>query len=585
MSTRLFGESVRRIEDPAILRGEARFLDDMAADDLLNVAIVRSVYPHALIRGVESSVARQEPGVVEVIAAADLGAHNGPFLHPTWSPPSARMRELVDPLVRPEELRVLASDRVRYVGEPIAAVIASTPWGAADAAEVVDVDYEALEVISDVDTALAPGAPLLNAEWGDNVSTKFALRKGNVAAAFNEAAVVVTETLYLGRQTGAPIEPRGVLAVPGAGALTVWSSTQVPHWLRDALVTWTGMPADRIRVVAPLVGGGFGIKSMVYPEELLVGLLALRLGRPVKWVETRSEHFLAAVHSRDQRHKVELALSSDGRILGLRDDYVVDVGAGNLEGLVVPYNTAAHIQGAYRVPALELSCTCVVTNKSPLSSYRGAGRPEAVFALERILDLGARDLGLDPVELRMHNLVGADEMPYDSGICYRDGTDLFLDAGDVRRTLAIATEKAGYATWRARQHGLRENGRYIGIGVATYVEGTGIGPAELAEITIDSQGLVTVAVALPSQGQGHSTTLAQICADQLGIDLEHVTLVQGDTAVVARGGGTIASRTAVVVGNSVDEGRAAWGRSWWQRPPSSSRLLPKIWSLPMGASL
>jgi aerobic carbon-monoxide dehydrogenase large subunit len=555
MTTRLFGEPVRRVEDPGILRGRARFLDDVEVTDPLHVAIVRGTFAHARLLGVEAGAAREAPGVAAVVTAADLGDRNGPFPHPTWFPPTAGLRAAIDPMLRPEFLRLLAGDRIRYAGEPVAAVLAADPYTAVDGAELVELEVDPLPVVSGMDAALAPGAPLLNPDWGDNLSAHFTVRKGDVADAFGRAAVVVGDVFEMGRQTGAPIEPRGTVAVPGPDGdrLTVWSSTQAPHWLRKALVTWTGLEAGRIRVVAPHVGGGFGIKSMVYPEELLVALLALRLGRPVKWVETRTEHFAGAVHSRDQRHEIELALDHDGRILGLRDRYLVDVGASNVEGLVVPYNTTGHLQGAYRVPTLELDCRCVVTNKTPLSAYRGAGRPEAVFAMERILDRAAEATGIDPVELRRRNLVGPDEMPYDAGIPYRDGTRLVLDAGDVPKGLEVAVEKGGYDDWRRRQARLRTAGRYVGIGVGTYVEGTGIGPGELAEVRIRPDGSIVVAVALPSQGQGHATTLAQICADELTVDIGRIRLVQGDTAAVAEGGGTIASRTAVVVGNSVGE--------------------------------
>jgi aerobic carbon-monoxide dehydrogenase large subunit len=554
MSGRLFGQSVRRVEDQRALRGEARYLDDLPIADPVHLAVVRGGAAHARLRAVEVAAARRAPGVVDAVTAADLGARNLPLPHPTWFPPSPALRASVDPLLlRPELLQVLAAERVRYAGEPVAAVAAETPYLAADAAELVEVDADPLPVVADADAALAPGAPVLHPEWGDNVSAHFTVRKGDVAGAFERAAVVVRGGFTYGRQTGAPLEPRGALAALDGERLTVWSSTQAPHWLRGALVTWTGMDAGRIRVVAPQVGGGFGIKSMVYPEELLVALLAIRLGRPVKWVETRGEHFLAAVQSRDQRHEIELALDLQGRITGLRDRYLVDVGASNLEGLVVPYNTAAHLQGAYRVPALEIDCRCVVTNKTPLSAYRGAGRPEAVFAMERILDRAAVELGLDPVELRRRNLLTAAEMPHDAGIPYRDGSPLVLDAGDVPASLEVAVREGGYDDWRRRQAELRAEGRYLGIGVATYVEGTGIGPGEVAEVRVDPAGGVRIAVALPSQGQGHATTLAQICGDELDVELDDIRLVQGDTGVVGEGGGTIASRTAVVVGNAVGE--------------------------------
>src|SRR6266542_460049 len=513
MSARLFGQPVRRVEDPAMLRGAARFLDDLPAGEALHLAVVRSTVAHGRVDTLDAGEALALPGVVAVATAADLGPRNGPFPHPTWFPPSDRLRAAVDPLLlRPELLRVLAGERVRYAGEPIAAVLAGDPYTAADATELVEVDLDPLPAVAGMDAALDPDAPLLNPEWGDNLSAHFTVRKGDAGRALREAAVVVRDVFTFARQTGAPLEPRGALAIPDpeSGRLTVWSSTQAPHWLRKALATFTGMEAERIRVVAPDVGGGFGIKSMVYPEELLVALLALRLERPVKWVETRSEHFLGAVHSRDQRHQVELALDPDGRIAGLRDRYLVDVGASN-----------------------------------------GAGRPEAVFAMERILDRAARELGIDPVELRRRNLLGAGEMPYDAGIPYRDGSALVLDAGDVAGGLALAVREGGYDGWRRRQAELREVGRHLGIGVATYVEGTGIGPGELAEARVEPSGQVRITVALPSQGQGHATTLAQICADELSVGLEDVRLVQGDTQAMATGGGTIASRTAVVVGNAV----------------------------------
>jgi carbon-monoxide dehydrogenase large subunit len=555
MTGKLFGAAVQRLEDPPLLRGAVSFLDDLRVEDPLHVAIVRSPVAHGSFAVTDLQGALESPGVVAVVAAADLGERNGPFPHPTWFPPSAGLEAAIGPMLRPEVLQVLATERVRYAGEPLVAVVADSAAAATDATELVELDLDPLPAVAGIDAALAEDAPVLNPDWGDNLSAHFRVGKGDVDAALRDAAVVVRESFRFGRQSGSPLEPRGTLAVPDGrdGRLTVWSSTQAPHWLHKALVTWTGLEASRIRVVAPQVGGGFGSKSMVYPEELLVALLALQLGRPVKWVETRTEHFLGAVHSRDQLHEVELALDRDGHIAALRDHYLIDVGCSNVEGLVVPYNTAGHLQGGYRIDNLEIDCRCVVTNKTPLSAYRGAGRPEAVFAIERALDLGARELGLDPIELRRRNLLAGTDMPYQAGIPYRDGGALVLDAGDVRASLELAADRGDYDGWRRRQQELRGDGRYLGIGVATYVEGTGIGPGERAEVRIDPSGQVGIAVALPSQGQGHATTLAQICADELTVELDDVHLVQGDTDVVAEGGGTIASRTAVVIGNSVGD--------------------------------
>lgn len=546
------GAPVRRIEDPRILRGRSAYIDDIGGT-CLHLAVVRSPLAHARLTGIDASRAAESPGVVEVVTASDLGSANGPFPHPSWFPANETIQAAANPELQPEQIRLLVADVARYVGEPIAAVVATDPYLATDAASEVALELDPLPVLASPEEALRPDAPIINEGWTSNIAAHFAIANGDPDAAFQRADHVVRDVFFVARQTGTPIEPRGAYASPepAGGGLIMWSSTQTPHWLRDALVVSLGLPPDRIRVVAPDVGGGFGIKSMIYPEELLVAALALRLDAPVKWIETRSEHFLSAVHSRDQRHDIELALRSDGVIVGLRDRYVVDTGASNVEALVVPYNTAAHLQGPYRVPNLLVECTCVVTNKSPLSSYRGAGRPEAVFAMDRILDRAAKEIGLDPAEIRRRNLLRAEEMPYDAGIFYRDGNRLVIDGGDPGGCLERALAEAGYDEWRGRQQTLREEGRYVGIGISCYIEGTGIGPYEVAEARIDPSGRVIVSVAFPSQGQGHETTLAQICADQLGVRIEDVRIRQGDTGLVAYGGGTIASRTAVLVGNAV----------------------------------
>jgi carbon-monoxide dehydrogenase large subunit len=331
----------------------------------------------------------------------------------------------------------------------------------------------------------------------------------------------------------------------------VWSASQQPHWLRDALERILKLRGGRVRVIAPDVGGGFGIKSMVYPEELLVPTLALRYRRPVRWTDTRRENFVSATHARDQIHDIEIAVRADGAITGLRDRYLVDAGASNVECLVCPYNTAAHLPGPYRIPSLEIECLTVLTNKTPNAAARGAGRPEAVFAMEGILDAAADELGLDRVEIRRRNILRADEMPHDHGILYRDGVPLVLDGGDYSGGLEDALVALDFEALREEQARLREAGRYLGIGVAGYIEGTGVGPYESARIRVDPSGQVVVAVGPPSQGQSHETTFAQICASGLGVPMDDVRVVQGDTAVLPWGGGTIASRTAVVVGNAV----------------------------------
>lgn len=555
----VFGSSIRRVEDRRLVAGEGEYVDDLPAPGALHVSVVRSTFAHARIRAIDTATAAAMPGVVAVETAASLGPLNGPFPHPTWFPPHKPLQDKVGPTVRPELIRLLAIDKVRYVGEPVVAVVATDRYLADDAARQVVVDYEPLPVLVDVQRSLDPDAPLLNEDWGDNLAARFVIGAGDVDAAFAAADHVVRRRISLPRSTPTPIENRGVVAVPDrrSGGITVWSASQQPHWLRDGLTRVLGITGGRIRVVAPDVGGGFGIKSMVYPEELLIPTLALRYRKPVRWTDTRRENFVAATHARDQHHDIELAVQADGTILGLRDRYLVDSGASNVECLVCPYNTAAHLPGPYRIPSLRIECLAVLTNKTPNAAARGAGRPEAVFAMEGILDAAADELGLDRVEIRRRNTIPLEAMPYDHGILYRDGAPLVLDGGDYRACLEDALAAVGFDAFRAEQGRLREQGRHVGLGVAGYIEGTGVGPYESAFIRVEPSGKVIVAVGPPSQGQGHETTFAQICADGLGVPLADVRVVQGDTAVLPWGGGTIASRTAVVVGNAVGNAAAA----------------------------
>jgi carbon-monoxide dehydrogenase large subunit len=350
-----------------------------------------------------------------------------------------------------------------------------------------------------------------------------------------------------------PIEPRGVLAVPDPrdGGVTVWASTQVPYILQRALAESLGLPAHRIRVIAPDVGGGFGTKCSVYPEDVLIPLVAVRLGRPVKWIEARREHLESASHSREQVHDAEVAAARDGTIIAFSDRFLLDQGAYNPWGIVQPYNTVAHVLGPYRVRHAALEARSVVTNKTPHAPYRGAGRPEAVFVMERMLDLLARRLDLDPADVRRRNLIRPDEMPYDVGMLYRDGNPLVYDNGDFPDALDRALEAIRYTAARREQPSQRARGVYRGIGIAAYVEGTGIGPYERATVRLDPSGKVVVATGACSQGQGHETTFAQIAADALGVDLADVTVAGGDTEAVAIGIGTFASRSLVMAGNAV----------------------------------
>jgi aerobic carbon-monoxide dehydrogenase large subunit len=553
VTERWVGRSVRRVEDDRLLRGGGRFVADLSRPGQLHAHFVRSPLARARIAGIDASKALELPGVVGVYTHEHVPA--GPMPPFLWDSPPAKLVGALQPELRPCHPPLLPADEARFAGQAVAVLLATDRYLAEDAAELVEVDYQPLEAVADTRAALDPQAPVLHGGWDSNVAVRFEVRKGDAAAALDRADLVVRERFEVQRQAGLPLETRGALAEWDGVTLTLWSSTQNAHPLRRAMSRVAGLDPGQVRVVAPDVGGGFGVKGVLYPEDLLVGLLALRTGRPVKWIEDRAEHLRSAIHAREQVHQVELGMTSDGRIVALRDHIVVDCGAFNPLGLVIPYNTIAHLMGPYRVPHLEAVATGVITNKTPTAPYRGAGRPEAVFAVERALELAARALDADPLELRLRNLVRPDEMPFAAGIPYRDGEPLVLDGGDYPRALRRAAELVDYAGVRAA--GVETDRRRIGVGLACYVEGTGIGPFEGAAVAVGPDGRVTVRTGACSQGQGHATVLAQVCADQLGVVPEDVTVVGGDTAGIDRGWGTVASRSAVVAGSAVAAAAAA----------------------------
>ena len=542
------GRPLRRREDDRLLRGRGRFLADLDVPGQAHVVFVRSPYAHALIHGIDADAARRAPGVFAVLTAADVPS--GPLPPFLWDTPPEKLVDVLRPELRPCHPPLLA-ERALYVGQAVAMVVADSRYAAEDAAELVLVDYEPLEPVATLDQALAAGAPVVHDGWDDNVAVRFVVEKGDAAAAIRDAAVVVRERFEVQRQAPLPIETRGALAVhdPESGALTLWSSTQNSHPLRRAVSRVSGLPIDSVRVVAPDVGGGFGGKGVLYPEDLLVALGAIRLARPLKWVEDRLEHMQSAIHAREQVHELELGLDEEGRIVALRDHILVDTGAYNPLGLVIPYNTIAHLMGPYRVESFEARAEGIITTKVPTAPYRGAGRPEAVFAVERALDIGARRLGIDPLELRLRNLVRPDEMPYDAGILYRDGVPLVLDDGAYPELVQRAAELVGWD----RVDREDEAGRLIGRGLAFYIEGTGIGPFEGARVELRADGRVEVRTGACSSGQGHQTVFAQVCADALGVDPDVVDVTGGDTEGLEKGWGTVASRSAVVAGNAVAE--------------------------------
>jgi carbon-monoxide dehydrogenase large subunit len=545
------GRPLRRREDERLLRGAGRFVADVDEPGQLHAVFVRSPYAHARIRGIDARHALALPGVNVVITREDVPA--GPLPPFLWDTPPEKLVSALRPHLRPCHPPLLP-DRALYVGQAVAIVVADNRYVAEDAAELVEVDYEPLPAVATLEQSLAPDAPVVHDGWEDNIAVRFVVSKGDVATALDAAAVVVRERFSVQRQAGIPIETRGAVASydSAVGKLTLWSATQNSHPLRRAVSRVSGLPLESVRVIAPNVGGGFGIKGVLYPEDLLVALLAIKLERPVKWIEDRLEHMQSAVQAREQVHQIELGVDERGEIVGLRDHLLVDSGAYNPLGLVIPYNTIAHLMGPYRVPSFEATAEAVITTKVPTAPYRGAGRPEAVFAVERSLDLAARQLGIDPVELRLRNLVRADEMPWDTGILYRDGEPLVLDGGEYPALLRRAAELVDWDDVR-RERG----GCLIGRGVGFYVEGTGIGPYEGALVQLAADGRVSVRTGACSQGQGHETVLAQVCADSLGVDPSTVDVVGGDTEGLEKGWGTVASRSAVVAGNAVAEAAAA----------------------------
>lgn len=548
MTAAWVGQSLRRREDERLLRGQGRYVADVSLPGEVHAVFLRSPFAHARIRGINASAALALPGVVAVLTREDVPA--GPLPPFLWDSPPEKLVAALRPHLRPCHPPLLP-DRALYVGQAVAVVVAESRYLAEDAAELVEVDYEPLEPVATLERATAADAPVVHDGWDDNVAVRFRVAKGDVDAALRAAALVVRGRFEIQRQAGLPLETRGAVAVhdPESGELRLWSSTQNSHPLRRALARVTGLPLEQVRVIAPDVGGGFGIKGVLYAEDLLVGLAAIRLARPVKWIEDRLEHMQSAVHAREQVHEIELGLTRDGEIVALRDRILVDTGAYNPLGLVIPYNTIAHLMGPYVVPSFEATAEGVITTKVPTAPYRGAGRPEAVFAVERSLDLAARELGLDPVELRLRNLVRPEQMAFDAGILYRDGEPLVLDGGDYPAVLSRAAE---LVDWKGVERGERD-GRLIGRGVGVYVEATGIGPYEGALVRVGGDGRVSVRTGACSQGQGHATVFAQVCADGLGVHPDAVDVVGGDTEGLEKGWGTVASRSAVVAGNAVFE--------------------------------
>jgi carbon-monoxide dehydrogenase large subunit len=550
---RFVGQSIPRREDRRLLTGRGQFIADLALPHMLHAVLVRSPVAHARIGKVDLTRAAAAPGVVYALSGIELAQLLPPVPDTQLSLPSKWTTLVQHTFINPQQ-PLLAHDKVRHVGEAFAVIVAESRHAAEDAAQLVEVEFDPLPAVVDPEAALAAGATIIHDKFKSNLIGGFTVGKGEIAAAMARAPHRLKRRFHHHRYAAAPMECRGVVALhePRTDAVTIWSSTQVVHWVRRELATVLRLPEARIRCVALDVGGGFGLKGHVYPEDLLIPFLARKLGKPVQWIEDRREHLMCSCHSRDQIHDVEVGFDDDGRILALRDDFIVDCGAWNPIGAGVVYNTAVHLPGPYKIDALAISARIAATNKVPNAPYRGAGRPEAAFAMERAIDLVADRLGLEPADVRLKNMIGAEEMPYRVGLPYRDGEAIVLDSGDYPSALRKALDAVGgVAAFRQRQQAARRAGRYLGLGLGCYVEGTGVGPFESAMVRIDPSGKVYVSGGACPQGQGMETIFAQIVADTWAVTPDDVVMTLADTAAIAMGFGTIASRSTVTLSAAI----------------------------------
>jgi len=542
---KLMGQPVKRREDPRLITGSSQYVDDIQLPGMLHLVFVRSPYGHAKVNGIDTSAALKVPGVVAVFTAKDLeGSTTGPLPYEFGWDPFQNVKNM--------ERGPLATDKVRYVGDPVAGVLAESRYAARDGAAAVEVDYEPLQAVVDPEKGMEDGAPLLYEEFGTNLGHTQSLTHGDVDGAFAAADKVVSLRVVNQRLLPTAMETRGCLADwrpgrPGdSGELTLWTSTQIPHGVKTKLSALLGIDENRMRVIAPEVGGGFGNKIDVSPEETLTSIAAMRLDRPVKWSETRSENFQAAMHGRGQTDIIEVAAKSDGRITGMKVTAICDIGGyyqylsplmGMLTGLMIP--------GPYDIENISFELKGVLTNKTPVGAYRGAGRPEATYLLECAIDKVAHELDLDPAEVRRVNFIPPDKFPYKTpfGANY--------DTGEYVKALDKALEVSGYAQLREEQKKARDEGRIVGIGVGAYVEICGFGPWESATVRVEASGKVMVHTGTSPHGQGTETAMAQIVGDSLGVGIDDVVVLHGDTAMTQTGVGTFGSRGAAVGGGAM----------------------------------
>ena len=541
---KFIGAPIKRRDDPRLIQGLAHYVDDFNPHGTLHMALVRSPYGKANIRSVDISRAKAAEGVVAVYTHEETKGI-GPV----------PVGGLVPDAKVPKQ-PILADKQALFAGEPVVAVVAKTRYGAHDAADLVEIDFEPLDAVVDLEAALEPGSPKVHEAYESNEAFKWGIAGGDVEKGFQEADVIVKEKITNARVAPLALEPRGVLAhyLPGEDKMTLWTSTQVPHKVRTLVAIQIGMPENRMRVIAPEVGGGFGSKLNIYREEALAAYVSRELGLPIKWVESRSENFMATIHGRGQVGDVEMGLKNDGTITAFRYNVLADCGAYyQLLTIAIFTLTGLMLPGPYKIANIEMNATGVFTNKVATDAYRGAGRPEATYILERMMDIAAIKLGMDPVEIRRKNFPDKSEFPFSTS------AGLLYDSGDYHQALDLALEAADYPAMRAQQEEARKDGRYLGIGFSTYVEICGMGPSaalggqgwESARVRVEPTGKATVFSGASPHGQGQQTSFAQIVADGLGIGVDDVTVIHGDTDVVPYGVGTFGSRGTVVGGSAV----------------------------------
>ncbi len=548
--SRVFHKPILRNEDPQILAGKAQYLDDIELPGMVYAAFKRSDYAHARITNIDVSEARALPGVIGVYTAEDFGdlVKPGPLQVP---PPTA----IKGATYSVRTLMPIAKDKVRYSGEPFAVVIAESRYIAEDALDYIYADFEPLDAVVDLEKALEPGSILVHEDLPSNEAGHVIQERGNYAEAAARADLVIKKKIYMDRVAGAALENRGIVVNwdDKAQMMTIWCGTQSPITLRNATAARMGLFENQVRVITPFTGGGFGPKiNTSMPDDVLLTELAVRLNKPVKWYEDRRENFLSTTSERDQVHFCEIAVTKEGRILGFKDSFLHNTGAYNPYMMTVPLNTQTHTVSNYVIPSFFTEFKLVLTNEMVVTPVRGAGRPQGVFVMERMIDAAAKELKMDKAEIRRINLIQTDAYPVSTGIIGQDFVEGVLDSGDYPTALKKVMDMIDYEKFRKEiQPKARAEGKHIGLGICTFTEGTGVGPYEGAKVTVGANGKVSVATGIASQGQAHYTSFAQIVAEQLGVEVKDVKVITGDTGHFAWGAGTFASRGATVAGTAI----------------------------------